>query len=248
MIELCELSKRFGDRLVLDRLSLTVQAGELVAFLGPNAAGKTTTIKLIVGLLRPTAGTVRVCGFDVQRQYQQAKRLMSYVPDAPYLYERLTGEEWLQFVGDLYEVEPSVARQRGGAFLERFGLDGARSRLIEEYSLGMKQKLVMCAAFLHQPRVLVIDEPMVGLDPRSALVFKQALKEEAQRGATIFLSTHTLTVAEEVADRVGIIDGGRLVALGSVAELRRRSGAQGPLEEAFLRLTQETEGSDADGR
>lgn len=241
MIQLDGLSKRFGDRLVLDRLTLTVPRGELFAFLGPNAAGKTTTIKLIVGLLRPTAGTVRICGLDVQRRYQEAKRHLSYVPDAPYLYERLTGEEFLEFVGDLYEVEPLAARRRRGALLERFELNGARSRLIEEYSLGMKQKLVMCAAFLHRSDILVIDEPMVGLDPRSALVFKEALREETRRGATVFLSTHTLTVAEELADRVGIIDRGRLIAVGSVEELKRRSGAQGPLEAAFLQLTREAQ-------
>lgn len=239
MIQIKNITKRFGAVVAVDNISLEIARGELFAFLGPNAAGKTTTIKLIAGLLRPTEGQILIGGYDIQKQYIQAKRLISYVPDIPYLYDKLTAEEFLYFIARLYELNGYDIEKKSKALLELFGLKGYSSVLIEEFSHGMRQRLVMCAAFIHDPTVILIDEPLVGLDPRSGRLLKDILKAKSKEGVTIFMSTHTLNIAEELSDRIGIIDRGRVIALGSFDELQRLSGVNGHLEEVFLKLTQE---------
>lgn len=239
MIKTVGLTKTFGTVTAVDNLNLDIPRGEVFVFLGPNAAGKTTTIKLLTGLLKPTSGSVYIGGFDLTRQYLEAKRLISYVPDIPYLYDKLTGRELLKFVADLYEMPKALGKSRAQELLEKFGLIEYKDQLIEDYSHGTKKKLVMCAAFLHQPQVVIIDEPMVGLDPRSRRLVMDMLKESSQDGCTVFLSTHTLSVAEELADLIGIINRGRLVSIGTMEQLRQMSRTTGRLEEAFLQLTEE---------
>lgn len=241
MIETINLTKRFGDKTAVDRLTLTVPPGECFACLGPNAAGKTTTIKLLTGLLRPTAGAIRIGGIDLEQDPLGAKRLLGYVPDIPHLYEKLTGEEFLRFVGGLYGLAAAPLARAVGEWLERFHLDDARQELIEGYSHGMRQRLALSAALVHAPRVLIVDEPLVGLDPQSARILKQTLQERVRAGVTVFLSTHTLALAEELADRIGILDQGSLVGLGTLEELRRASGVRGRLEDVFLALTMDEE-------
>ncbi|MBU1045204.1 MAG: ABC transporter ATP-binding protein [Candidatus Omnitrophica bacterium] len=240
MIKIENLSKQFGKLMAVDNLNLEIPQGEFFAFLGPNAAGKTTTIKLLIGLLKPTTGTAYICGHNIQTDYIKAKALISYIPDFPFLYDKLTGVEFLDFVMKLY---PQSNRKKQlklmDELLAAFGLADAKNNLIEYYSHGMRQKLVFASALLHEPQVMVIDEPMVGLDPHSSRVVKDILKQKARQGVTIFLSTHTLSVAEELADRIGIIDKGKLLALGSLDQLSRSSGVTGKLEDVFLRITQE---------
>jgi len=246
MIELLELTKRFGALTAVQNLSLTVLPGEIFACLGPNGAGKTTTIKMMMGLLRPTAGQVRLGGFDLAREPENAKRICGFVPDRPFLYDKLTGAEMLDFVAGLYGVPPAQARQRRAALLELFDLEDWTDELTESYSHGMKQRLALAAALIHEPRILVLDEPMVGLDPRGARLLKQLVRQWAGRGVTVFLSTHSLEVAEELADRIGIIDQGRLIAVGTLPELQRMAGtpAHADLEAVFLRLTASEETTD----
>ena len=240
MIKIENLSKNFGELAAVNALSLEIPQGECFAFLGPNGAGKTTTIKLLTGLLKPTGGTAYICGYDVQKDYIQAKELISYIPDFPFLYDKLSGREFLEFVGGLYPEKNSAARRSMmNDLLRRFNLERQQHYLIEHYSHGMRQKLVFAAALLHEPRVMIIDEPMVGLDPYSSRLVKDILRQKAESGVTIFLSTHTLSVAEEVADRIGIIDKGKLVAIGTLNQLRESSGIQGKLEDIFLRITEE---------
>jgi ABC-2 type transport system ATP-binding protein len=240
MIELIEVTKSFGTKLAVDRLSLHVQAGELLAFLGPNGAGKTTTIKIICGLLHPSSGSVRIAGHDVTRDGRDARHLLSYVPDQPYLYEKLTGREFLQFVIDMYGIEPSRGARRCDELVGLFEMDSYIDSLTESYSHGMKQRVVFAAALLRDPQVLIVDEPMVGLDPKSARLVKDLLRARTAAGATVFMSTHTLDVAEQVADRIAIIERGRLVSCGTLAELRTSLRMDGPLEELFLRITGES--------
>jgi ABC-2 type transport system ATP-binding protein len=240
VIVLESLTKRFGDTVAVDHLDLTVPAGELFVFLGPNGAGKTTTIKLIAGLLRPTAGRVLLCGHCVQTDYMAAKRLLSYVPDQPFLYEKLTGREFLEFVGRMYGVDRTVIERRTGELAELFEMESFLDEAGETYSHGMKQRVVISAALLHDPRVMVIDEPMVGLDPKGANTLKRALRRLTQDGVTVFMSTHTLGVAEETADRLGIIRKGALVTVGALDEVCRAARTDERLEEAFLRLTEES--------
>jgi ABC-2 type transport system ATP-binding protein len=237
MIELIHLVKRFGDVVAVNDLSLTVERGEFFVVLGPNAAGKTTTIKILCGLIKPSAGMARVAGFDVQTQPLEVKRRMAYVPDFPFLYDKLTPWEFFRFTGELFRMDLPVIQQRARELIERFGLGEFVNKTIEGLSHGTRQRVAIVSALLHEPEVFVIDEPMVGLDPHHARVVKDVLKERSLRGTTVFLSTHQLSVAEELADRVGIIHQGRLVAIGTPAELRRQSGAEGPLEKAFLALT-----------
>jgi ABC-2 type transport system ATP-binding protein len=239
MIELHEVSKTFGNKLAVNRLSLRIEAGELFAFLGPNGAGKTTTIKMMCGLLFPTAGSIRIGGLDLQQEGDQARQLISYVPDQPYLYEKLTGREFLQFIADMYSLNGHGGRQRLEEMISLFGLAGFVDELTERYSHGMKQRTVFAAALLHEPRVLIVDEPTVGLDPRSVRLLKDLLRREADRGATVFLSTHSLDVAQELADRIGIVENGRLISCGTLAALRKQAALDGSLEEVFLKLTQE---------
>lgn len=237
MIELISVTKRFGPKVAVNELSLHVRSGELVAFLGPNGAGKTTTIKMICGLINPSSGTVRIAGCDLARDGRDARHMLSYVPDQPYLYEKLTGREFLQFVVDMYGIERDVGERRSAELIELFEMASYVDALTETYSHGMKQRVVFAAALLRDPRVLVVDEPMVGLDPKSARLVKDLLRARASAGAAVFMSTHTLDVAEQVADTVAIVDQGRLICHGTVDELRSSLHMDLPLEELFLKIT-----------
>jgi ABC-2 type transport system ATP-binding protein len=240
MIRTENLTKYFGSTCAVDNLNLEVKEGEIYCFLGPNAAGKTTTIKLLVGLLRPTQGRVFIGGYDVQKDYVEAKKLIGYIPDLPYLYEKLTGWEFMEFIVDLYHLAKEKARELSQEHFKRFRIWEFRDHLIEDYSHGMRQKLAFAACFLHEPRLIIVDEPMVGLDPYSAKLIKEMLKEKAtQEKVTVFLSTHTLSLAEEIADRIGIIDKARLVAEGTFVHLSQDAGIKGRLEEVFLKITEE---------
>jgi len=223
VIEIRGLVKRFGDLTAVDRLDLTVAAGEIFGFLGPNGAGKTTTVKLITGLLKPDAGSVRVAGFDVATQTLQAKRVLGLVPDEPFVYPKLSGAEYLRFIGELYGVPLSEQRRRIPELLAMLELTDWGGELLESYSHGMRQKLVIAAVLLHEPKVLVLDEPIVGLDPKSARLVKELLRTLAKRGTTVFMCTHILEIAEKLCARVGIMISGRLAALGTLDELRTRS-------------------------
>jgi ABC-2 type transport system ATP-binding protein len=239
VIELIEVTKRYGTKVAVDNLSLTVQPGELFAFLGPNGAGKTTTIKMLCGLLFPTAGSVRIGGFDVRTEGDKARLLISYVPDQPFLYEKLTGREFLQFVADLYGMGKDRAAERMQAVIDLFALHEFVDDLTERYSHGMRQRAVFAAALIHEPKLLITDEPTVGLDPKSIRLLKDLLRSEADRGTTVFLSTHSLDVAQELADRIGIVERGRLIGCGTLSTLRQQAGHDGSLEDVFLKLTEE---------
>ena len=239
MIELFELTKRYGDVIAVDHVNLCVPAGEIFGFLGPNGAGKTTTIRMMMGLLQPTEGRVELNGHDLSREPLLAKRLAGFVPDRPHIYEKLTAREFLAFVAGLYSVPDALMTQRRAELLDLFDLSNWADELVESYSHGMKQRLTMAAALIHAPRILIVDEPMVGLDPRGARLLKRTFRELASGGVTIFMSTHSLEVAEETCDRIGIINGGQMIALGTVAELRRLVGSEDQLrlESVFLTLT-----------
>jgi ABC-2 type transport system ATP-binding protein len=241
MIELDQVTKAYGTKVAVKDLSLRIEAGELFAFLGPNGAGKTTTIKMMCGLLFPTAGTVRVGGFDLSSEGDQARQLLSYVPDQPYLYEKLTGREFLQFIADMYGMPAEVGRRRIDEVIGLFSLEEFIDDLSERYSHGMRQRTVFAAALLHQPRVLIVDEPTVGLDPRSVRLLKDLLRGEAEQGVTVFLSTHSLDIAQELAGRIGIVDRGRLIGCGTLDTLRKQAALDGSLEEVFLKLTEEAD-------
>jgi ABC-2 type transport system ATP-binding protein len=239
MIELDQVTKAYGTKLAVDRLSLRIERGELFAFLGPNGAGKTTTIKMMCGLLFPTAGTIRIAGLDLRTHGDEARKLISYVPDQPFLYEKLTGREFLQFIADMYGMPADDGRRRIEEMIELFGLTDFVDDLSQRFSHGMRQRTVFAAALLHRPEVLIVDEPTVGLDPRSVRLLKDLLKREAQRGVTVFLSTHSLDIAQELADRIGIVDRGRLITCGTLDTLRKQASLDGSLEEVFLKLTEE---------
>ena len=242
MIKLAEVTKRYGARTAVHELELSIPKGEGFAFLGPNGAGKTTTIKMMVGLLLPTAGTVTLDGFDIATQPREAKSRLGYVPDQPDLYDKLTGREFLVFVAEMYGMSRHEADADIDLLAETFGLAPFFDRLTESYSHGMKQRIAFASALLHHPAILMLDEPMVGLDPRTMRLVKDLLREEAAKGLTIFMSTHTLSVAEEVADRIGVIDQGQLLFLGTVDQLRQNlSAAESNLEELYLQLTDETD-------
>jgi ABC-2 type transport system ATP-binding protein len=237
LIETKNLVKQFGDKAAVNNISFDVRGGEVFGFLGPNGAGKTTTIKMIVGLLQPTSGNVKVAGYDVQTQPMQAKATSGYVPDTPNLYMKLSAREFLRFVGDLYEMKRAKAEERIDELLKLFDLTDVRDDLIDSYSHGMKQKTALAAALIHDPKVLVLDEPTVGLDPKSARLIKDILRQLADRGAAVFLSTHILEIAERMCDRIGIIDHGNLVAVGTMDELRSMGKSGSSLEDIFLALT-----------
>jgi ABC-2 type transport system ATP-binding protein len=239
MIRIENLTKRFGETVAVNGLNLEIPAGELFVFVGPNGAGKTTTIKLMVGLLRPTEGRVFLCGHDVQKEYIEARSLLSYVPDQPFLYEKLTGREFLRFVGAMYGMDRAAVDGRIARLSALFETDGFLDQLAQTYSHGMKQRVVVSAALLHEPRVLVIDEPMVGLDPKGTRTLKAVLRDLTRTGVTVFMSTHTLAVAEETADRVGIIRDGSIIALGDLDEIYATARTDRRLEDAFLKLTEE---------
>ncbi|MEX2394993.1 MAG: ABC transporter ATP-binding protein [Actinomycetota bacterium] len=235
------LTKSFGSVNAVAGVDLEVDRGEIFGFLGPNGAGKSTTIRMLTGLLVPTGGSARVAGYDVVAEPIQVKARIGYLAENPYAYEKLTGAEFLRFIGDLFQVDRSVAAERATALLERLGLRDDADKLVEGYSRGMRQKLGLIAALLHSPEVLFLDEPTSGLDPRSARIVKDLLTEQSDQGQTVFLSTHVLATAEQMCDRVGIIARGRLIAVGSLAQLRKRSRSTGSLEDIFLELTAEPE-------
>ncbi|MGA1792055.1 MAG: ABC transporter ATP-binding protein [bacterium] len=239
MIKIEELSKQFGNTLAVDDLNLSIPEGEFFAFLGPNGAGKTTTLKSIAGLLRPTSGKVHVAGHDMSSKALSAKKLISYVPDVPYVYEKLTGREFLYFIGELYDLNKGYYQEEVEHLLGLFQMQDYGDMLMENYSHGMRQKVVISSALLHHPRLIVIDEPMVGLDPRSVRLVKDILKERTRQGTTIFMATHTLTLAEEIADRIGIIHKGKLISLGTVAEIKKTARENDRLEDVFLKITAE---------
>jgi ABC-2 type transport system ATP-binding protein len=238
LIEMHDLCKSYGDKVAVKNVSLDVTGGEVFGFLGPNGAGKTTTIKMIVGLLRPSSGSVKVAGFDIQAQPREAKAASGYVPDTPNLYAKLSGRELLRFVGDLYNLDRQQAAQRADELLQLLDLTAAADDTIDSYSHGMQQKASLASALMHDPKVLVLDEPTVGLDPKSARLIKDLLRQMAERGAAVFLSTHILEIAERMCDRIGIINKGELVAVGSMTELRSLGKAgEVSLEDIFLGLT-----------
>jgi len=237
LIETRNLVKRYGDKTAVNNISFEVYSGEVFGFLGPNGAGKTTTIKMIVGLLQPTSGIVKVAGYDVQAQGLQAKAASGYVPDTPNLYPKLSGRELLRFVGDLYDLKYQQVERRITELLKLFDLEQAGDDPIDSYSHGMQQKTALAAALMHDPRVLVLDEPTVGLDPRSARLIKDMLRQMANRGAAVFLSTHILEIAERMCDRIGIINKGELIAIGTMEELRSLGKGEVSLEDIFLSLT-----------
>lgn len=237
MIKTIGLTKRFGDVLAVDNLSLEIKEGEIFGFLGPNGAGKTTTIKLLTGLLKPNEGEVFIGGHNIQKDPLRAKRLIGYAPDFPFLYDRLTGREFLIFVSEIYQIVEAAKQIED--LLTLFDLEGVEDKLIQEYSHGMRQRLVVCSLLLHDPQAIIIDEPMVGLDPKSARLLKDVLRERASLGATVFLSTHTLALAEDICSRVGVINKGRLIAEGTIPHLKEMAHVKGRLEDVFLEITKE---------
>jgi ABC-2 type transport system ATP-binding protein len=230
------LTKRFGKLVAVHDVSFDIQAGQVFGFLGPNGAGKTTTIRMLTGLVRPSSGSASVAGFDVSSEPLAVKRRVGYLAETPYLYPKLSGREFLAFMGALYGVPASVVRSRAARLLALFELAEKADELVETYSHGMRQKLALGGALMHEPPVLFLDEPTSGLDPRSARLVKDLLVALVERGHTVFLSTHVLEIAEQLCHRVGIIDRGQVIATGTLEELRQRSQAYS-LEDIFLQLT-----------
>ncbi len=243
MLKIRGVTKRYGSFVAVRDLDLEVESGQIMGFLGPNGAGKTTTMKMICGLVRPSAGLITVDGLDVLKNPTEVKARIGYVPDRPHLYERLTALEYMYFIAALYSMKPGEARPRSEELLELFDLGEKKNHLIESFSHGMKQRLVMSSVLLHRPKLMVVDEPMVGLDPKGARLLKDVLRRETrEQGMAILLSTHTLDVADEVCDAIAVIHRGTLVAHGSAEELRSTTGQEGQnLEEVFLQLTCESE-------
>jgi ABC-2 type transport system ATP-binding protein len=238
MIRLEQLTKRYGSFTAVDRIDLHVPRGELFGFLGPNGAGKTTTLRMIAGILRPTEGRIWLGGDDLLARPMVAKARLGFIPDRPFVYEKLTGGEFLHFVAGLYGQDGAAVDKRIAELLELFELTPWRDELIEAYSHGMRQKLIISSALVHRPELIVVDEPMVGLDPKSARLLKDIFRRFVQRGGTILMSTHTLEVAEAMCDRIAIIQQGRIVARGTMPELRQQTAAGDlSLEDLFLRLT-----------
>ena len=232
------VTKKFGSFEAVKGNSLELYAGEVFGFLGPNGAGKTTTIKMIGGLLKPDTGTVEICGIPMATDPVAAKRMLGYIPDRPFLYEKLTAWEFLRFIAGIYELPQDTFNQRAERMLSLFGMMEWKDSLIDGFSHGMKQRVVMAAAFLHEPKVLIVDEPMVGLDPSGARLIKEVFKDWAARGKTVFLSTHTLEVAQEVCDRIAILYKGEVLDMGTLDELRQRHASnESSLEQVFLGMT-----------
>jgi ABC-2 type transport system ATP-binding protein len=240
MIELHELTKDFGTTIAVNKLSLNVAAGEIYGFIGPNGAGKTTTIRMMGGILAPTSGKIIIGGLDMGIDPVTAKMMIGFVPDRPFLYEKLTGMEFLHFSADLYAVNPDIFPQKAEQLLRQFALWDWANEIIEAYSHGMKQRLIIASALLHDPRILIIDEPMVGLDPAAVHMVKDIFKDLARRQITIFISTHTLSIAEDLCDRIGVIHKGMLLAQGNVSELRHIAKlGEARLEDVFLTIIKE---------
>jgi ABC-2 type transport system ATP-binding protein len=238
VIRLTELTKRYGKFTAVDGIELVVPPGELFGLLGPNGAGKTTTIRMIAGILRPTSGTVLVGGIDMQARPLEAKARLGYIPDRPFVYDKLTGGEFLRFAAALYGLQGPAVERRMDELLELFELTPWKTELTEAYSHGMRQKLIIAGALVHRPEVIVVDEPMIGLDPRSARLLKELLREFVSRGGTVLMSTHTMEIAEVMCDRIAIVYRGRVAAQGTMAELRQQTSSEGmSLEDLFLKLT-----------
>jgi ABC-2 type transport system ATP-binding protein len=239
MIDLRNLTKLFGDIVAVNRLNLSVSEGEIFGFIGPNGAGKTTTLRMMGGVLAPTEGSVIIDGIDMAEEPEKAKKRIGFIPDRPFLYEKLTGMEFLRFTADLYGIGDGEFPEKSEKILKQFSLHHWADELVESYSHGMKQRLIISAAILHDPKVIVVDEPMVGLDPAGTRMVKSLFRDLAGKGTTIFMSTHTLGVAEDVCDRIGIIHRGSLIATGTVEELMLRAQVrEGDLEEVFMILTE----------
>ena len=240
MIELKNLTKRYGNTLAVNNINLSVTKGEIFGFIGPNGAGKTTTIRMMGGVLAPTDGSIIIDGINMADDPEGVKKRIGFIPDRPFLYEKLTGMEFMRFSADLYSVDERIFLEKAQALLKKFAIYNWAHELIESYSHGMKQRLIISAALLHDPNVIVVDEPMVGLDPAAIRMVKDMFLEMAKSGTTIFMSTHTLVVAEDICDRVGIIHRGSLIATGTTGDLKRDAGVQdADLEEVFLMLTEE---------
>ena len=238
MITLTGLTKRYGKFKAVDGIELTVPKGELFGFLGPNGAGKTTTFRMIAGIIVPTAGRIEIGGVDLVRQPLVAKRRLGYIPDRPFVYDKITGAEFLRFVAALYNAEDASLERRIDELLDLFELMPWKHELTESYSHGMRQKLIIAGAFIHRPEVIVVDEPMVGLDPKGARLLKDLFRQYVNRGGTILMSTHTLEVAESMCDRIAIMQSGRILAQGTMDELRvQTASGNASLEDLFLRLT-----------
>jgi len=240
MIQVKNLSKRYGKLAAVDNLNLEIARGEIFGFLGPNGAGKTTTIRCMMGILKATSGQVLLNGHDVVRAAQKAKAISGFIPDRPFIYEKLSGIEFLNFVGKLHRVDTVQLGKRIAALLDHLELTPWRDELVESYSHGMKQRLVVCGALIHEPKILVVDEPMVGMDPKGARTLKDLFCALAKNGTTVFLSTHSISVAEEICHRIGIIRQGRLICCGTMSEIHAQTDdLNGNLESAFLELTRE---------
>jgi ABC-2 type transport system ATP-binding protein len=238
VIRLNQLTKCYGRFTAVDKIDLEVASGELFGFLGPNGAGKTTTFRMIAGILRPTGGTVEIGGIDINRRPLEAKARLGFIPDRPFVYDKLTGAEFLRFAAALYGQQGAVVERRIDELLELFELSRWKNELTESYSHGMRQKLIISGALVHRPEVIVVDEPMVGLDPRSARLLKDLFRQFVSRGGTVLMSTHTLEVAETMCDRIAILHGGRIVASGNMAELQEQTSSEDlGLEDVFLKLT-----------
>ena len=240
MIELSNLTKRYGNLLAVNRINLSIPRGEIFGFIGPNGAGKTTTIRMMGGVLAPTEGSIVIDGISMAEEPEKAKQRIGFIPDRPFLYEKLTGWEFMRFSADMYGVEEKTFSERSAHLLKMFSLGDWADELIEAYSHGMKQRLIISAALLHDPVVIIVDEPMVGLDPAGIKMVKEVIRDLARKGTTIFMSTHTLEVAAELCDRIGIIHRGSLIATGTITNLRQAAQLQeGDLLKVFLRLTEE---------
>ena len=238
MIEIKNLTKRYGSFCAVDDITFHVDKGEIFGFLGVNGAGKTTTLRMLAGVLRPTSGSLAIGGYDVASSPQQAKQITGFIPDRPHLYNKLTAAEFLRFISELYTVPKNEIEPRIETLLSEYKLTEWKNELVESFSHGMKQRLAWCAALVHHPKVLVVDEPMVGLDPHGAKMLKESLRRYAREGMTILLSTHSLNVAEEVSDRLAIINKGKIIALGTLHEIRAIAGGKDQdLEQIFLELT-----------
>ena len=238
MIQLRNVTKKFGSFAAVDSLTLTVPKGEFFGFLGPNGAGKTTTIKMIVGLFTPTSGEITVNGYDIVKQPMEAKQSIAYVPDIPFLYEKLTGREFLYFIGGLFKISKSTLHDRVAELLDHFEIGSWVDKRTEDYSQGMKQRITIAAALLHEPKAIIIDEPMIGLDPRSSKIVRDTLRTQSQKGISILMSTHSLPVAEELCDRIGIINNGKLVFCDSREQLQLdKAQYGGKFESVFLEVT-----------
>lgn len=244
-IHVQHVTKCYGRLRAVDDVSFEVRPGEVFAFLGPNGAGKTTTIKMMTGLLTPDTGDIEVCGHLMSADGRAAKAQLAYVPDQPFLYEKLTAREFLDFVGRMYGLDAATCSRRSAGLMQRLDVAGFADQLAEGYSHGMKQRVVLAAALMHDPRVLIVDEPMIGLDPRTVRTVKDLFRERADARRIVFMSTHTLDIAESIADRIAIIHQGRIVACGTLAELRALAAHEHRLEDVFLELTRPDEVSEA---